>query len=291
MRSSRPSSAPGLRGGAPRVDTVRRPRAGRHPAVALQAGRGRRAVIDLGTRVQRGALLHEGGDALLAFRGGEALGGQLGHLRRKPSSIGTRGHGPDQPLGDRPAPPGRRVAACRCSGRRRASSSSGGHGPGEQPDLLRARAASKTSPVSKYSAAARGSSRRSTVTEIIAGTTPSRTSVNANDAESGAIAKSHAATRPSPPARAVPFSRQTTGFGLSQIRRMISGNEAVTGAVRVPGRPLLLQVRARSRTPARSPVSTMTRTPSVGQRPVEPVLQVAEQTHGQRVAVARASPG
>ncbi|GAA3105100.1 hypothetical protein GCM10010485_49070 [Streptosporangium carneum] len=54
--------------------------------------------------------------------------------------------------------------------------------------------------------------------------------MNANDAESGAIAKSHAATRPRPPARAVPFRRQTTGFGLSQIRLMISGNEAVTGA-------------------------------------------------------------
>ncbi len=54
--------------------------------------------------------------------------------------------------------------------------------------------------------------------------------MNANEAVSGAMAKSQAATRPRPPARAVPFSRQMTGFGLSQISDRTSGNDAVTGA-------------------------------------------------------------
>ena len=114
-----------------------------------------------------------------------------------------------------------------------ASSSSAGTARVSSP-ISAALAASNTSPVRKYSAAARGSSLRSTGTEIIAGTTPSRTSVNAKEAVTGAIAKSHAATRPSPPARAVPFRRQMTGFGLSQISARISGNDAVTGASPTP---------------------------------------------------------
>ena len=63
------------------------------------------------------------------------------------------------------------------------------------------------------SCAARGASRGSTGTEITAGTTPIRTSVNAKVADRPATATSQAAISPIPPARAGPPTRATTGFG------------------------------------------------------------------------------
>ena len=55
------------------------------------------------------------------------------------------------------------------------------------------------------------------MTEITAGTTPMRTSLNANVAVCAATAMSQAATMPTPPARAGPASLATTGFGLVQM--------------------------------------------------------------------------
>ncbi len=66
-------------------------------------------------------------------------------------------------------------------------------------------------------------SRGSTTTEITAGTTPIRTSLNAKVASWAAIATSHAATSPTPPARAGPLIRATTGVGDSQIVCRIRG--------------------------------------------------------------------
>ena len=58
---------------------------------------------------------------------------------------------------------------------------------------------------------------------IMAGATPTRTSLNAKVLPSTATARSQAAIRPSPPARACPFTRAITGTGLS------------TSVVRMPG--------------------------------------------------------
>ena len=69
----------------------------------------------------------------------------------------------------------------------------------------------------------RWSMTRSAGTRIMAGATPTRTSVKANVADSGAAAKSHAAMRPSPPARAWPLTRAMTGAGLSTMAVRMSG--------------------------------------------------------------------
>ena len=64
----------------------------------------------------------------------------------------------------------------------------------------------------------------STTTEIIAGITPTRTSLKLNVAPSTAMAMSPAATSPTPPPKAWPFAATITGFGPSQIRFRISTN-------------------------------------------------------------------
>ncbi len=69
----------------------------------------------------------------------------------------------------------------------------------------------------------RRSMTRRAGTMIIAGATPTRTSVKANVAASGATAMSAAAMRPSPPARAWPFTRAMTGTALSTIVVRMSG--------------------------------------------------------------------
>ena len=56
-----------------------------------------------------------------------------------------------------------------------------------------------------------------------------RTSLNANVADCGATAMSHAAISPMPPARALPFTRQTTGLELSQISCRIAAFSAGAG--------------------------------------------------------------
>ena len=63
----------------------------------------------------------------------------------------------------------------------------------------------------------------SAATMIMAGATPTRTSLKAKDAPAGATAMSAAATRPMPPARACPFTRAMTGTGLSTMVVRISG--------------------------------------------------------------------
>ena len=57
----------------------------------------------------------------------------------------------------------------------------------------------------------------------MAGATPMRTSLKPKVAPAGAAARSAAAMRPMPPARAWPLTRATTGTGLSTMPLRISG--------------------------------------------------------------------
>ena len=100
---------------------------------------------------------------------------------------------------------------------------------------------------------------------MIAGVAPIRTSLNANVADCEATAMSHAAISPMPPARALPFTRQMTGLGLSQISCRISGNSS--GAAPRPFRLSFRSAPEQNAGPA--PVSTMTRAPGhPARRPV-----------------------
>src|SRR3954467_3076541 len=85
-------------------------------------------------------------------------------------------------------------------------------------------AASNTSPVSMSRCATWASIRGSTTAEITAGTTPMRTSLNAKVADAPATTTSHAASSPTPPARAGPRTAASTGLGEDQIAERISGN-------------------------------------------------------------------
>jgi len=58
---------------------------------------------------------------------------------------------------------------------------------------------------------------------MIAGITPIRTSLKLNIASSAVITRSEAATMPSPPAKAWPFTAAITGFSPSQIAVSRSG--------------------------------------------------------------------
>ena len=64
---------------------------------------------------------------------------------------------------------------------------------------------------------------RSAGTRIMAGATPTRTSVKANVLASAATAMSAAAMRPSPPARAWPLTRTMTGTALSTMDVRMAG--------------------------------------------------------------------
>ncbi len=86
-----------------------------------------------------------------------------------------------------------------------------------------ASAALKRSPVSVKRASTRGPMTRSAGTRIIAGATPTRTSVKANVLAAAATAMSAAAMRPRPPARACPLTRAITGTGLSTMAVRTSG--------------------------------------------------------------------
>ena len=110
----------------------------------------------------------------------------------------------------------------------------------------------------------RGSMMSSVVSEIIAGVTPMRASVNANDDPAAATAMSHAPTMPRPPARTCPAIRAMTGLGSSTISRstamivmLASPSEPVPAAARSAPeqntRPVCVSTTAR--TPGSSPAS------------------------------------
>ncbi len=94
----------------------------------------------------------------------------------------------------------------------------------EQAGAGRLSRASKRSPVSVMRARNRGSITRRAGTKIMAGATPTRTSVKANVLASAATARSDAAISPSPPARACPLTRAMTGTGLSTMHVRIVGH-------------------------------------------------------------------
>ena len=80
----------------------------------------------------------------------------------------------------------------------------------------------------------------SVVSEIIAGARPIRASVNANDAPSAAMARSHAPTMPMPPARTCPAIRAITGLGSSTI----SLSKAITAVPAAPSEPVPAATRS-----------------------------------------------
>jgi hypothetical protein len=81
-------------------------------------------------------------------------------------------------------------------------------------------------------------------TEMNAGMTPTRTSLNANVAVSAASVRSHAAVSPRPPPNACPLMRPMTGFGAFQIvfRTVTKGCSAAASALLSP--PDLRSARA-----------------------------------------------
>ena len=125
------------------------------------------------------------------------------------------------------------------------------------------RAADTRSPVSSSSRACIGPMRARHTTEITAGATPTRTSLNANRADSTATARSHAATNPLPPPATCPCTRATIGLGWSSIAS--STATSARGPLAAKLSPSAAAAPARS-APAQnvepSPVSTITRTPA-----------------------------
>src|SRR5581483_1442570 len=120
-----------------------------------------------------------------------------------------------------------------------------------------ARAAEMRSPVRKSHIAFWMPSFGMQTAEMMAGITPTRTSLNANAALSAAMVRSHAAVRPSPPPKACPLMRPITGFGEFQIvfSTVTNGCSSPSVAVRPPD---LRSAPAQNAAPA--PVSTTVRT-------------------------------
>ena len=101
----------------------------------------------------------------------------------------------------------------------------------------------------------RGSITRRAGTRIMAGATPTRTSVKANVLAVAATARSAAAMSPSPPARACPLTRAMTGTGLSTMHVRMSG-------IRFGAAPPRSARSAPEQNTVPAPVSTMARTSS-----------------------------
>ena len=157
----------------------------------------------------------------------------------------------------RPAPAARRPAARRTRRRPPPPAVTAGTTMSTRPNRA-ASAASNCSPVSSSRRAAAGCIRRRTGREITAGTTPTRTSVNANVAVSTATTMSAAAVRPMPPARAGPASCATTGLGDRAIRCRIAGSSRTPSA---PGAAVASSLRSMPElNTGPSCASTMTRT-------------------------------
>src|SRR5690242_18306839 len=95
---------------------------------------------------------------------------------------------------------------------------------------------------------------------MMAGTRPSRTSVNEKLTDAAATTRSHAANRPTPPARASPFRRHTTGCGQLQIFSKTAGNaESIDGCAPDPAAARCSLRSAPELNTGPAPVSTSTR--------------------------------
>ena len=125
---------------------------------------------------------------------------------------------------------------------------------------------------------------------ITAGITPSRTSVNANVASRVQTAMSAAAIRPSPPARAGPATRATTGLGNSQSAASTSAS--ISAGTRPASRASAVSFRSAPEQKT-GPVceSTTTRTAGSVDAVAERVQQLGHQGRGEGVAVGRAVQG
>src|ERR1700691_958178 len=98
---------------------------------------------------------------------------------------------------------------------------------------------------------------------MVAGTRPIRTSETAKTASAAATAMSQQLTSPTPPAKAAPLTRATTGFGISLRVRSISARPMASATFRVSSSPAMRFIQLMS-PPAEkalpAPVSTTTRT-------------------------------
>jgi hypothetical protein len=99
----------------------------------------------------------------------------------------------------------------------------------------------------------------STTTEIMAGITPTRTSLKLNFAVSTATAMSAAATRPIPPPKACPLIAAITGLGPSRVSLRISTKGLVAPLPGSATSPRLLR-SAPAQKAGPLPVSTIART-------------------------------
>ena len=125
----------------------------------------------------------------------------------------------------------------------------------------------------------RRSTTRSAGTRIMAGATPTRTSVKANVLASAATAMSAAAMSPSPPARACPLTRAMTGTGLSTMEVRMSGMRFGAAAPRS-------ERSAPEQNTVPAPVRTTARTLGVAAwRHATPASSCVEQMGRERVAV------
>ena len=202
----------------------------------------------------------------------------VGELVVRSPSGDPRGASPSSPRARR----ARRGAASRRTARDLGVEASTGTAELTRPTAT-ARAASNVSPVRNSSWAARGSSRGSTVTEITAGTTPMRTSLNANVAPVGRhrdVARCHEPN----PARA----RRSRDLRDHRLRRRPDPREdrghLVDALAGGPGAAALLEVHARAEHPpgvarARPPAPRRRRAPCPGGQ------QLAAQLGRERVAV------
>ena len=118
---------------------------------------------------------------------------------------------------------------------------------------------------------------------MTAGTSPSRTSENANVADSAATTTSQAASSPTPPARAGPRTTATTGFGEVQIASSRSGNSRTPWSCAPPP-----AASARSMPGAEDPAGVVEHDHPhgvVGEGVGEGLPQLGAQGPGERVAV------
>ena len=120
---------------------------------------------------------------------------------------------------------------------------------------------------------------------MTAGTTPIRTSLNANVASCAATAMSQAATSPTPPARAGPASRASTGVGEVQIRSRMAGNSLTPWSCAPAPRDSLRSMPEQNTGPLC--VSTITRAASSAIAVSRCASSSRRSCRGQRVAVGR----
>ena len=148
--------------------------------------------------------------------------------------------------------------------RRTSSSSASGSTTACTRPISRARSAEKRAPVRNSSRAADGPTFATTNGEMTAGTMPSRTSVNPNDASRAAMTMSHTAARPDPPPRAAPCTQPTSGNGSVSSRLYIRASASASRRFSALVYSAVLAIHERS-PPAENtrpaPRSTAARTP------------------------------